>query len=127
MNNIPNIPQNNNVANTPANKETASNRVVTKSHQIKKVTSNVTRTRASFKKFLRGFDIDLLTSLVLLNQTGDFVESSIVIYLKNNNYTESLGLFVKRYPQYLEPVTQIAKVIKNLNQKVFSESDLEKL
>ena len=131
MNNIPSIPSSPNISSgknvAGSGAEKASERVVAKSRGIKIAVNNVTTTRASFKVFLRQFDIDLLTSLILIRENGDFIKSSFVIYLKNNNYTEPLEVFLQRYPQYLEPVTQIANTIKTLNYRDLSESGLQNL
>jgi hypothetical protein len=77
-------------------------RSVARSAKIKNATTTITHTRSQFVQYLRQGGLDLWTSAVEFQQTGDFIISSYVIYPKHNDFKEPLAQFLRRYPN-LQP------------------------
>jgi hypothetical protein len=104
MNNTPNM-----ASNIPASFEKQSQwaRSVGRSHQIKAATSAVIQTRGQLVDYLKQHGMDLLTSSIEFQQTGDFILSSYVVYPQHNNQKEPLGDFLQRYPFLQEGVLAI--------------------
>ena len=71
---------------------------VAKSGKIKRATRSVINIRSKLVEYLRQNGLDLWTSAVEFEKTGDFILSSYVIYPKHNNYLEKLSDFLQRYP-----------------------------
>ncbi|MBC7472003.1 MAG: hypothetical protein H7196_01930 [candidate division SR1 bacterium] len=137
--NTPNIPKN--LSNSPVNNSSlpnqnniAGNRTeqinntfsnsVQRSKTIKKVTTNIISSRGDFVVYLRKSRLDLLTSAVIFQDTGDFILSSYVVYLDHNNAKEPLDSFLQRYPNLVEPIQKINDSLKPLqsNLKIISSS-----
>jgi hypothetical protein len=82
-------------------------RTVAKSQKIRKATSTIIKSRAQFKAYLQQNGLDLFTSAIEFQTTGDFILSSYVRYPNYNNYLEPLTSFLPRYPNLIAPVTAI--------------------
>jgi hypothetical protein len=106
MGNFGNLP---NQANAPRGFESEGSvgRSVARSGQIKQATQAVINTRSDFKNYLLSNGLDLYTSAVEFQNSGDFIASSYVIYLNHGGYQEPLSAFLQRYPQLQQPVMQI--------------------
>jgi len=70
-----------------------------RSRQTRQATKIIINTRLQFKTYLQTSGLDLWTSAVDFQQSGDFILSSYVIYPNNGNFKEPLGAFLQRYPQ----------------------------
>ncbi len=86
---------------------------VARSAHIKKAASTIIRTRGDFKQYLQQNGMDLFTSAIDFQQTGDFITSSYVIYRNHNDYREPLINFLNRYPQLQQPVIQIREQLRS--------------
>jgi hypothetical protein len=82
-------------------------RSVARSAQIRGATSAVIKTRGQFKAYLQSNGMDLYTSAVEFQHTGDFIMSSYIVYTNFNNYKEPLASFLQRYPGMQQPVIAI--------------------
>jgi hypothetical protein len=89
-----------NVSSFAPGQETQSQwtRSVARSKTVKKATSTVITTRAEFRAYLQQSGLDLMTSAIEFQESGDFIQSSYVIYPAQNFYKEPLSAFVDRYP-----------------------------
>lgn len=79
---------------------------------IKGVTSSIINSREDLAEFLLKKDIQLLTSLTEFLDTGSFIKSSYVAYIKHDNKQESFGDFLVRYPEF----EKIAYLIEDYNK-----------
>ena len=113
--NSPNLPNQSNVAGNGIEKmnNTFSNSVQ-RSKVVKKATVSIISTRTDLVTYLRKSRLDLLTSAVIFQDTGDFIASSYVVYLDHNNTKEPLASFLARYPNLVEPVQKISDSLKSL-------------
>jgi hypothetical protein len=91
---------------------------VQRSKVIKKATSGIISSREDFTLYLRKSRLDLLTSAVIFQETGDFIESSYIVYLDHNNTKEPLASFLQRYPNLLEPIQKINDSLKPLQSSL---------
>lgn len=82
-------------------------KTVAKSQRIRRATSSIIRSRSEFKVYLQQNSLDLYTSAVEFQATGDFILSSYIRYPLHNNYLEPLGSFLQRYPNLVGPVSAI--------------------
>jgi len=80
---------------------------VGRSKVIKQATNFVIKTRSQFKVYLQGQGMDLYTSAVEFQESGDFIASSYVIYRNYQDYKEPLFSFLQRYPSLQQPVLNI--------------------
>ena len=87
---------------------------VYKSRQIRTSLGQVINSRANFSAILKQWNIELLTSAKELDETGDFVASSYVVYKNYNDFKEPLFSFLQRYPDFSDQV----KYIENVNQNI---------
>lgn len=98
---------------------------VQRSKVIKKATASIISTRGDFVVYLRKSRLDLLTSAVVFQDTGDFIISSYIIYLDHNNTKEPLSSFLQRYPNLIEPIQKINDSLKSLQSNLKIKSNLE--
>lgn len=98
-----------NIANMPSAQEQigAWQKSVARSAKIKSATGAIIKTRQDFKNFLLQNGMDLFTSAVEFQQTGDFILSSYILYKNFNDFKEPLASFLQRYPQLQQSVIQI--------------------
>jgi len=89
---------------------------VARSAKIKKATGSIIKTRADFKNYLLQNGMDLFTSAIEFQRSGDFVMSSYILYKNYNDYKEPLAVFLQRYPQLQQPVILIRDMLKNSQQ-----------
>jgi hypothetical protein len=103
-----------NLSNTVGSveKENAVQSSVQRGKALKKTTSAIISTRSEFVSYLRQNGLDLLTSAIEFQESGDFVKSSYVIYTQHKNQMEPLALFITRYPQLQESISQINESLK---------------
>ena len=115
-----NFPQQNNYAPRQENRETQNQfaRSLQRSAKIKQATSSIIRTRSEFKQYLLQNGMDLYTSAIEFQQTGDFILSSYVVYLNHNNYKEQLMQFLQRYPSLQQAVVNIRDQLRNSQQNM---------
>jgi hypothetical protein len=108
--NAQNIP---NISNIPGAQEQVGEvaKSVAKSQVIKTTTQMIINSREEFAQYLAQSGLDLVTSWVEFEKSRDFIQSSYVVYIQSNNFTEPLVDFLQRYPQLREPV-------QALNQKI---------
>lgn len=138
--NTPNIPKNiptsaSNSLNLPSQSNLAGSGIerinntfsnsVQRSKVIKKATASIISTRGDFVVYLRKSRLDLLTSAVVFQDTGDFIISSYIIYLDHNNTKEPLSSFLQRYPNLIEPIQKISDSLKSLQSNLKIKSNLE--
>jgi hypothetical protein len=101
------IPQQiNNVAGSQE-KQSQWAKSVGRSHQIKAAAKTVIQTRSQLAAYLQQSGLQLLTSSIEFQNTGDFILSSYVVYPQYGNQKEPLAQFISRYPQLQEPVAKI--------------------
>lgn len=94
--------------NTPGNTETINesfSRSVSNSHHIRAAATTIINTREDLANVLKNQHIELLTKATVFSRTGDFIESSYVVYTKFKNHREPLSAFLERYPQ-IKPFAQ---------------------
>jgi len=115
--NAPNLP---NSAPRQENREQMGQfaKSVARSAKIKKATTSIIKTRQDFKNYLLQNGMDLFTSAVEFQATGDFIKSSYVIYKNHQNYQESLVDFLTRYPNLQQPVMQINEQLRPQQQNM---------
>jgi hypothetical protein len=104
-----------NLSNTGGGKESREQsfgRSVAKSASIKEATGVVIATRQDFANYLAKGGLRLLTSALIFEKTGDFVESSFVVYPQSKNAQEPLAKFLLRYPNLVEAVGAINEALK---------------
>lgn len=70
-----------------------------RSRQTRQAAKTIIATRSQFKAYLQASGLDLYTSAVEFQRTGDFIMSSYVTYPKNGGFQEPLASFLQRYPQ----------------------------
>jgi hypothetical protein len=107
-----NIPNQSNIGGGAENRENAISNSVARSHGIKTATTSIISTRSEFVDYLKKSGLDLLTSAVEFQKTGDFIQSSYIVYRQHNNQKEPLKLFIDRYPQLQDSITQINNSLK---------------
>ena len=119
-NNSGNLPQQSNYAPHQESRESQGEfgRSVARSAKIKQATTGIIRTRSQFKQYLLQNGMDLYTSAVEFQQTGDFILSSYAVYLQHNNYKEPLGEFLQRYPNLQVPVMNIRDQLRPMQQSM---------
>jgi hypothetical protein len=93
-------------------------RSVARSGKIKQATSAIIRTRSQFKQYLLQNGMDLYTSAVEFQQSGDFIMSSYIVYLQHNNLKEPLFQFLQRYPNLQQPVINIRDQLSSAQQNM---------
>ncbi len=100
-----------NLSNVVSSKESQGQwaKSVSRSRKIRSATNTVIKTRSQFKTYLQQNGLDLYTSAVEFQNTGNFIASSYVCYLNHNNYLEPLNSFLSRHPHLQQPVMQIAQ------------------
>jgi hypothetical protein len=91
---------------------------VQRSKVIKSATTSIISSREDFAMYLKKSRLDLLTSAVIFQETGDFITSSYVVYLDHNNTKEPLSLFLQRYPNLMEPIQKINDNLKPLQSSL---------
>ncbi len=99
-----------NISNTPGGfeqKENSAAAAISRSQSVRQATGAIINTREGFVKFLNDNGLDLLTSAVKFQKTGDFIYSSIIIHTNSGGQTEPLSEFLTRYPQLTENVEKI--------------------
>jgi hypothetical protein len=79
---------------------------------VKAATTRIIQTRDELAKYLLEHGIKLLTSAKIFADTGDFIESSFVIYLKHGEYKESLQNFLQKNPGIIENTEIINNTLK---------------
>jgi hypothetical protein len=112
---MPNVPQGaQNAPNTPnmpqgpeSQEQKKWQSSITRSTKIRQAANTIIQTRSQFKDYLQEHGLDLETSAIEFQQTGDFIASSYIIYPAYGYYRESLKSFIQRYPQLQEPVIAI--------------------
>jgi hypothetical protein len=129
MANTPNIPRNippagsgngvnvPNQANIPGSFERKENNFgssVQRSRTVKQATSAIISSREDFVVYLKKSGLDLLTSAIMFQETGDFIASSFVVYVNHDHVKEPLAQFIQRYPSLLEPLQRINESLKPL-------------
>jgi hypothetical protein len=95
-----------------AEKENAVQSSVQRGKVLKKTTNAIISTRSDFVSYLRQSGLDLLTSAIEFQESGDFIKSSYVIYTQHKNQMEPLTLFITRYPQLQESILKISESLK---------------
>lgn len=80
---------------------------VARSANIRQATGTVIKTRSQFKAYLKQNGMNLVTSAVEFQATGDFIASSYVEYINYDNMSEPLGQFLSRYPQLQQAAIEI--------------------
>jgi hypothetical protein len=85
---------------------------VARSAKIKSATGSIIKTRGDFKAYLIQNGMDLFTSAIEFQQSGDFIMASYIIYRNYNDYKEPLAVFLQRYPQMQQPVIQIRDLLR---------------
>jgi hypothetical protein len=108
-------PQINNIS-PGQEKQSQWTRSVARSASIRRSANTIIQTRAQFKKYLKENSMDLYTSAVEFQHTGDFILSSYVIYTSYNEYKEPLMVFLQRYPQLQDPVSAIRDSLRPAQQ-----------
>ncbi|MBC7406375.1 MAG: hypothetical protein H7230_02815 [Candidatus Parcubacteria bacterium] len=93
-------------------REKRQKQMVANSRTTRKATGKIITTRQEFKDYLVTQGLDLLTSAVEFQKTGDFVLASMVIYPKHNNFKEPLSEFLVRYPQLQSAAKLIRDALK---------------
>ena len=96
--------------NQPSGFEKQNNwaRSVQRSKIFKQGASVVINTRLQLVNYLKQSNLDLLTSSIEFEETGDFILSSYVMYKDHNNFKESLTIFIDRYPA-LKPAVEVIR------------------
>jgi hypothetical protein len=89
---------------------------VARSAKIKRATKSIIFSRSDFKLYLQKNGMDVFTSAVEFQKTGDFIQSSYIVYLNYNNYQEPLSQFLQRYPNLVIPVSKIKDQLKPVQQ-----------
>ncbi len=109
-----NMPNMQNVASAGAEKkENAVANSVARSKGIKSATTHIISSRSELVSYLQQSNLDLLTSAVEFQRSGNFLESSYIIYRNHNNQKESLAQFLKRYPQLTDTVSLITEQLRS--------------
>lgn len=85
---------------------------------IRSTLGHVVHSRASLVATLKQWNIDLVTSAKELDETGDFVTSSYVIYRNHNDFKETLFSFLQRYPDFAAQIKQIEDSAQNVKGKI---------
>jgi hypothetical protein len=62
--------------------------------------------------------MDLYTSAVEFQHSGDFIMSSYIVYTNYNNYQEPLATFLQRYPQFQQAVIAIRDRLRPAQQNM---------
>jgi hypothetical protein len=93
-------------------------RSVARSAQIKNATNTVIKSRSQFKAYLQQNGMDLYTSAVEFQHSGDFIMSSYIVYTNYNNYQEPLATFLQRYPQFQQAVIAIRDRLRPAQQNM---------
>jgi hypothetical protein len=107
-----NMPNTTNVGGGVEKKENAVASSVVRSKGIKVATTHIISSRSELVAYLQQSGLDLLTSAVEFQQTGDFLASSYVIYRNHNNQKESLTKFLSRYPQLQDTISMITEQLR---------------
>jgi hypothetical protein len=113
-----NLPNQGNVATGFEQSPNTFSKSVQRSKVIKKTTNSIISSREDLVIYLRKSRLDLLTSAVIFQETGDFIVSSYIIYLDHNNTKEPLAMFLQRYPNLLEPIQKINSDLKPLQNSL---------
>ncbi len=92
--------------------------MVSNSHSIRKASAKIITTRQEFKEYLMNQGLDLLTSAIEFQKTGDFILSSWVIYPKHQDFKEPLGEFLLRYPQLQQAAKLIREALKPFQKDI---------
>lgn len=108
------------LANIPAATEQQKQiaRSVARGRKIRAATSTVIQTRGQLVSYLRQNGLDLLTSSLEFQQTGDFITSSYVVYPSHGNLKEPLVEFLRRYPSLQEPILAIRDSLRPLQDQM---------
>jgi hypothetical protein len=114
----PQLPNQGNVAGGFEQSPNTFSKSVQRSKVIKKTTSSIISSREDFAMYLRKSRLDLLTSAIIFQETGDFINSSYIVYMDHNNTKEPLALFLQRYPDLLEPIQKINESLKPLQSSL---------
>ncbi len=80
---------------------------VARSASIRQAAGAVIKTRAQFKAYLKQNGMDLVTSAVEFQASGDFIASSYIEYMNHGGFKEPLTLFLSRYPQLQQSAVEI--------------------
>jgi hypothetical protein len=99
------IPSAPNITNIPSGQEKQNDfaQALARSTVVKQATTAIINSRADLITWLRSHNLDLVTSATKFQNTGDFIQSSYVVYAKNQ--MEPLQDFVSRN-QALESAVQ---------------------
>ena len=121
-----NIPQNGsenpslpNQSNAPGQeKQAAWGRAIARSQSTKSASKTIKSARASFVAFLNQNGMNLLTSAVEFARSGDFIQSSYIIYTRHDDFRQPLVEFLQQHPQYSEGVIQIRDFLRQTQNQV---------
>lgn len=116
-----NTPNLKNISNNPGgfeSKESSFGINPQRAKTVRQATTTVINTRAGFAKFLHSSGLRLLTSAVEFQRTGDFIQSSVVVYPQNNDYKEPLVNFLERYPDLQAKVNIINESLKPTQEQM---------
>jgi hypothetical protein len=126
LNNLPNL--NDLGLNTSADAKAAEGRgleqegswakSVARSRSTRQATKVIINTRADFKEYLAQYNLGLVTSAVEFQRNGDFIASSYIVYLTEDNKKEPLRSFLKRFPQLQEAVQKIRDSLRPVQNKM---------
>jgi hypothetical protein len=109
-----NIPNQSNIPGSFEQKENSFSKSVQKSKTVKRAAATIISSREDFVAYLKKGGLDLLTSAVLFQESGDFIQSSFVIYTNHNNVKEPLSEFLLRYPNLVSPLEKINNDLRGL-------------
>jgi hypothetical protein len=79
---------------------------------LQKAIQTVISSREDLVQYLRSAGLDLVTSGVEFQDTGDFIQSSYVVYPSHNNQKEALRSFINRYPQLKDSIEAINQTLR---------------
>jgi hypothetical protein len=79
-------------------------KVAARGKKIKAGATAIINTRQDLKSYLANNGIELYTSAIDFQETGDFILSSYVVFKAYNGYQETLANFLQRYPQLQQSV-----------------------
>lgn len=99
-------------------KQAAWGRAIARSQSTKSASKTIKSARASFVAFLNQNGMNLLTSAVEFARSGDFIQSSYIIYTRHDDFRQPLGEFLQQYPQYMDGVIQIRDFLRQTQNQI---------
>lgn len=91
---------------------------VRQAQNIRSTVGQVINSRAHFVSILKQWNIDVVTSAKELDETGDFISSSYIIYRAHRDYKENLSSFLQRYPDFLPQIQVIENQMQYVKGKI---------